>query len=145
MGHPNLIETEAELEAIVRAAKTVAVVGMKDEREPHLPSYEIPRVVESHGLRVIPVNPHIEKSLGQKAFPSLAAVKEQVDIVDVFRRIDAIPQLAEDVLALPGAQRPKVVWLQSGIRHDAAAQKLAAAGIQVVQDRCLGVYTARYR
>ncbi|MBX7113198.1 MAG: CoA-binding protein [Myxococcaceae bacterium] len=145
MGHPNIIETEAELEAIVRAAKTVAVVGMKDERTPYLPSYEIPRAVESHGLRVIPVNPHIEKSLGKKAFSSLAAMGERVDIVDVFRRIDAIAQLADDVLALPQAQRPKVVWLQSGIRHDAAAQRLAEAGIQVVQDRCLGVYTSRYR
>lgn len=145
MPHPNLIESEAALEAMVRAARTVAVVGMKDERDAEAPAYEIPKVVQSHGLKVIPVNPKLEKSLGEKAFPSLAAVVAPVDIVNVFRRSEAIPQLADEVLALPAAQRPKVFWMQTGIKHDAAAEKLAAKGIQVVQDRCLGVYTARYR
>ena len=70
---------------------------------------------------------------------------EPFDLVDVFRRSEAIPALAEQILALPEGRRPRVVWLQSGIRHDEAAARLAAAGIDVVQDRCLGVYASRYR
>jgi predicted CoA-binding protein len=72
-------------------------------------------------------------------------VPEPFDLVDVFRRSEAIPALGEQILALPVARRPRVVWLQSGIRHDEAAARLTAAWIDVVQDRCLGVYASRYR
>jgi len=67
-----------------------------------------------------------------------------VDVLDVFRRSDAIPALADQLIAMPAALRPRIVWLQSGIRHDEAAGRLAAAGMRVVQDRCLGVYVKRY-
>jgi predicted CoA-binding protein len=83
--------------------------------------------------------------LGEAAYPNLAAVPARVDVVDVFRRSDAIPGIADEVLALPEDRRPRVFWMQTGITNDAAAARLAAAGIKVVQDRCLGVYSRRYR
>jgi predicted CoA-binding protein len=91
------------------------------------------------------VNPKFQTVLGEQVYPDLASVPERVDVVDIFRRPDAIPALADEILALPPEKRPSVVWMQAGIKNDAAAQKLAEAGIRVVQDRCLGVYAARYR
>lgn len=139
-----IVTDEAELAAIVRGMKTIAVVGMKGEDQGDEPAHEIPALVQSLGRRVIPVNPKLTETLGERAFPDLASVPEPFDLVDVFRRSDAIPEVAAAVLALPPERRPKVVWLQSGIRHDDAAQRLADAGIDVVQDRCLGVYASRY-
>jgi predicted CoA-binding protein len=136
---------EAELAAIVREARSVAVVGMVDERKAHRAAYEIPQICREHGLHVIPVNPRIESSQGLRAYPDLASVPEPFDLVDVFRRSDEVEAHADQVLALPPERRPRVFWMQSGIHNDAAAAKLAAAGITVVMDRCLGVYAARYR
>ena len=134
-----------DLEAIVRAARVVAVLGMKDESRPLEPAFVIPRMLVEHGLEVIPVNPTIESALGRPAWPSLAEVPVPFDLVDVFRRSERIPGIAGEILALPRVLWPGVVWLQSGIRHDAAAERLRAAGIAVVQDECLGVLAARWR
>ncbi|MFN7943268.1 MAG: CoA-binding protein [Thermoanaerobaculia bacterium] len=139
------IESEEELAAVVRALRVVAVVGMKGEDRPDEPAFSIPWVVQGKGVRVIPVNPKLAVALGERAYPDLASVPEPFDLVDVFRRSDAIPEVADAVLALPPDRRPRVVWMQSGIRHEAAAERLVAAGIDVVQDRCLGVYVNRYR
>jgi uncharacterized protein len=139
------IESEAELAEIVRQAAVVAVVGMHDESAPESPAFEIPRLLQQKGLRVVPVNPKLKSALGQPAYPSVTAVPERVDIVDVFRRSEAIAALADEVLALPAERRPAVFWTQLGIRDDAAAARLQAAGIKVVQDRCLGVYASRFR
>lgn len=139
------IEREEDLAAIVRAARVVAVVGMKDESRAGQPAFDIPRMLVERGLEVIPVNPTIRSALGRPARARLADVDTPFDVVDVFRRSERIPGLAEEILALPVARRPAVVWLQSGIRHDAAAARLEAAGIRVVQDACLGVLAARYR
>ena len=144
-----IVTDEAELAAIVKGMRTIAVVGMKGEDQGDEPAHEIPALVQSLGRRVIPVNPKLvdqepTETLGERAYPDLASVPEPFDLVDVFRRSDAIPEVAAAVLALPPERRPKVVWLQSGIRHDDAARRLADAGIDVVQDRCLGVYASRY-
>ena len=139
-----IIEDEDELAAIVRGMQTIAVVGMKGEDQADEPAHEIPRLVQGHGRRIIPVNPKLGSTLGEAAYPDLASVPDRFDLVDVFRRIDAIPSVADAILALPPDRRPAVVWLQSGIRHDEAAHRLAEAGIDVVQDRCLGVYANRY-
>ena len=138
------LETEEELAAVVRGMQVIAVVGMKGEDRADEPAFAIPQMVAQRGRRVIPVNPRLERALGVVAVPDLAAIAEPFDLVDVFRRSEAIPELAEQILALPSERRPRVVWLQSGIRHDAAAARLAGAGIDVVQDRCLGVYASRY-
>jgi len=138
-------ERAEDLAAIVRAARVVAVVGMKDESRAHEPAFAIPRMLVAVGIEVIPVNPTIAGAMGRRAWPSLADVPIAFDLVDVFRRSERIPGLAGEILALPPERRPAVVWLQSGIRHDGAAARLAAAGIRVVQDECLGVLAARYR
>jgi predicted CoA-binding protein len=125
--------------------RVAAVVGMKDDRDPGQPAYTVPRSMQATGIRVIPVNPTIASSLGERSYASLAEVPDRFDVVDVFRRPDRIPALADEILALPASKRPEVVWLQSGIVHPAAAQALAQAGIKVVMDRCLGVDARRFR
>jgi hypothetical protein len=145
MSHPHPVESEVELAEIVRSARIVAVLGMRDETHADAAAYRIPVMLRERGLRVIPINPRLATALGETSLPGVAALTEAVDILDVFRRPEFIPAHAEEILALPPERRPRVVWLQSGIRHDAAAEKLAAAGVRVVQDACLGVYAARYR
>lgn len=138
-----IVDDEAGLTAIARDLRTVAVVGIKDGRDPDAPAFEIPNLLQGSGVRVIGVNPMISEALGVPTLGSVAQLPPGVDVVDVFRRADAIPALAEELLALPVERRPAVVWLQSGIRHDAAAARLVAGGYRVVQDRCLGVYRRR--
>jgi uncharacterized protein len=142
--HAEVTDEEA-LAAIVREARVVAVIGMVDERKAHRAAYEIPRICVEHGMQVIPVNPKIQTSLGRAAYADLASVPERFDVVNVFRRSDDVPPHADEVLALPPDRRPRVFWMQSGIRNDEAAARLMAAGITVVMDHCLGVYAARYR
>ena len=139
------IEDEATLADIVRSMRTVAVVGIKPESRPDEPAYSVPAQLERLGRVVIGINPTIPMALGRPTLPGVASLSAAVDVLDVFRRIETIPELADQVLALPPELRPRTVWLQSGIRHDAAAERLAAAGMRVVQDRCLGVYAMRYR
>ncbi|HEY1586654.1 MAG TPA: CoA-binding protein, partial [Polyangia bacterium] len=105
----------------------------------------IPKALKARGLRVIPVNPMIQTSLGLTAYKDLASVPEAFDVVDIFRRSEHVAAIADEILALPQSRRPRVVWMQTGVRNDVAAAKLAEAGIQVVQDHCLGVYSAKYR
>jgi predicted CoA-binding protein len=138
-----LVEDEAALTAIARTMKTVAVVGIKDGRDPDAPAFNIPELLIDSGVRVIGVNPVVKEAFGQPTLGSLAELREAPDLVDVFRRSDAIPELTDQLLALPAELRPAVVWLQSGIRHDESAARLVAAGYRVVQDRCLGVYRRR--
>ena len=140
-----LVEDDAGIAGIVRSMRTVAVIGIKDESDPDAAAYRIPKALQGRGIRVIPVNPKLREALGQPAFASIAEVPGRVDVVDVFRRPDAIGEVADAILALPEDRRPGIVWLQAGIRNDAAAARLAAAGIGVVQDRCLMVETARFR
>ena len=143
MPHPNLVESDSGIAEIARTFRVAAVVGMKDESRPWEPAFAIPQMLVDRGIDVIPVNPTLTQSMGRPAFASLADVPHEYDLVDVFRRSDRIPALADEILALP--RKPEVVWLQTGIRNDAAALRLAEAGIRVVQDACLGVIVARVR
>ena len=145
MTHPNLLESDAQIADAARNCRVVAVVGMKDESRPWEPAFAIPQMLVDRGIAVIPVNPTITSALGRGAYASLADVPDRFDLVDVFRRSDRIPGVADEILALPTERRPDVVWLQTGIRNDAAALRLAEAGIRVVQDACLGVIVARVR
>ncbi len=140
-----LIEDEAGITAIAHDMRTVAVLGIKDGRDPDAPAYSIPVVLVEEGVQVIGVNPMVKEALGQPTLASLSQLPPGIDVLDVFRRSDALPGIADELLALPAAQRPVVVWLQTGIRHDEAAARLVAAGYRVVQDRCLGVYARRAR
>jgi predicted CoA-binding protein len=140
-----MIEDEGELARIVREAKTVVVLGMKDESEPDASAYEIPVVLQKHGMRVIPVNPKLTTALGEKAYRTIGAVPERADILDVFRRSEAIGMHVDEVLAMPPELRPRVFWMQTGVQNDAEAARLEKAGVPVVSDRCLGVYATRFR
>jgi len=139
------ITDETKLAAIVREAHTVAVVGMVDESKADRPAFRIPRMLQEHGLRVIPVNPTIMTSLGETAYPDLASIPTRFDVVDIFQRSEKVGPIVDSILALPPDRLPRVVWLQTGVRNDEAAARLTMQGIQVVQDRCLGVYAAKYR
>jgi predicted CoA-binding protein len=140
-----IVEREADLAEIVRGMRTVAVVGIKDETRPDEPAYSIPAMLAEMGKAVTGINPRVPAALGRPTLASVADLATAVDVLDVFRRSEAIPELAGQLLALPAERRPRVVWLQTDIRHDEAAAALAAGGMRVVQDRCLGVYARRYR
>lgn len=136
---------EREMMEIVKNARTVAVEGMQDESKMDRPAYQIPAMLQERGIKLYPVNPKIQSSLGEKAYSSIKDVPVKVDILDVFRRPDVIPALADEIIALPEEKRPKVVWLQSGISHPEAEAKLEKAGLKVVSDACLGVIASRVR
>jgi predicted CoA-binding protein len=140
----NLLEDEARIGALVRSASRVAVLGIKTEEKADQAAFYVARFVADHGGEVIPVPvffPDVTEILGKKVYRKVADVPGPVDIVDVFRKPSDIDAHLDDLLA----KKPRAVWFQLGIRNDAAAERLARAGIQVVQDRCLKVEWARYR
>ncbi len=116
---------------ILKSAKTIAVVGLSSRRS--RPSYGVSEYMKSVGYRIIPVNPMETEVLGEKAVASLDDVKEPVDIVDVFRRSEFVPDVVDAAIRI-GA---KCVWMQEGVVHEDAASKARAAGLNVVMDRCI--------
>jgi predicted CoA-binding protein len=140
----NLLEDDARIGALVRSLRRVAVLGVKTEAQAVQAAYYVAEYVASHGGEVVPVPvyyPEVTTILGRPVYRKLADVPGELDLVDVFRKPSDIPGHLEDLLA----KRPRAVWFQLGIRNDAAAETLARAGIQVVQDRCLKVEWARFR
>jgi predicted CoA-binding protein len=133
-----IITDGGEVARIAAAARRVAVLGIKTEQQADQPAFYVPEYLQQAGVEVIPVPvyyPEAREILGQQVYRRVAEVPGEVDILDVFRRPDDLPPHLEDVLA----KRPRLVWLQSGIRHPGFAQSLTEAGIDVVQDRCLMV------
>jgi predicted CoA-binding protein len=118
---------------MLKEAKTIAVVGLSND--PSRPSYKVSTYLQSKGYRVVPVNPNSSEVLGEKAYPSLteAAKVEKIDIVDVFRRPEAVPAIVNEVLAL----KLPALWLQETVVHEEAAEKARQAGMIVVMDRCI--------
>ena len=132
----NILTETAYIRALLAETKTVAVLGIKTEAQAGQPAFYVPRYLAAVGYEVIPVPvyyPEVTHILGQRVYRRLVEIPGAVDLVDVFRRPEDLVGHVEDIVA----KRPKAVWLQSGIRHDAVAQRLAEAGIQVVQDRCM--------
>ncbi|HWY08643.1 MAG TPA: CoA-binding protein [Candidatus Acidoferrales bacterium] len=118
---------------ILRGAKTIAVVGLSSN--PMRPSHGVAEYLQNAGYRIIPVNPNEAEVLGEKAYARLEDVPEPVDIVDVFRRAEEVPGVADSAIGI-GA---KVLWMQLGIENARAAEKARAAGLVVVEDSCLMV------
>ena len=118
---------------ILRSAKTIAVVGLSSN--PRRPSYEVASYLQKAGYTIIPVNPNETDVLGQKSYPRLEDVPVPIDIVDVFRRPNYVPGVAESAVAV----HAKALWLQQGITHPEAAEKARAAGLTVIEDACLFV------
>lgn len=117
---------------IFRNTRTIAVVGLSPK--PERDSHHVAQYLQAQGFRIVPVNPAVHEVLGEKSWPSLteAAQHHAIDLVDVFRDSAAVPPIADEAIAI-GA---KALWLQLGVRHDAALAKAQAAGLAVVQDRC---------
>lgn len=140
----NILTDNRSIEQFLRGVRTVAVLGIKPESHGGQPAHYVAASLQRGGLRIIPVPvyyPEVETILGERVYRKLADISEPVDIVDVFRRSSDVPPHLEDMLAC----RPKMVWMQSGIRNDAVAETLAKAGIKVVQDRCLMVEYGQIR
>ena len=116
---------------ILREFKTIAVVGLSSN--PARPSNHVAQYLQSVGYRIIPVNPNETEALGAKAYARLEDIPEPVDVVEVFRRPEEVPAIADSAIAI-GA---KVLWMQQGITNTAAAEKVRAAGLTVVEDACM--------
>ena len=137
----HLLDTPAQLRALLERTHRIAVLGVKTP-ESGQPAYYVPDHAHRAGYDVIPVPvyyPEMRELFGNPVYRTLAAIPGEIDLVDVFRRPQDIPKHLDDMLEA----RPKAVWFQSGIRHDAIAEQLARAGIDVVQDRCLLVELRR--
>jgi predicted CoA-binding protein len=136
----HLLESDKAIQDLLQTSKRIAVLGMKVE--PNRPARYVPAYAMSAGYEIIPVPvyyPDITEILGKQVYRKVADVPGDVDIVNVFRRPSDIPAHVDDIIA----KKPRAVWFQMGIVNDEAAEKLARAGIDVVQDRCLMVELRR--
>jgi uncharacterized protein len=125
---------------LLQRSKTIAVVGLSDS--PMRPSYGVSAYMQSQGYKIIPVNPTIAESLGEKSYPTLRSIPEKIDIVDIFRR----PEYVEDIVDQAIELKIPAVWMQEGVINQKAAQKAEKAGIFVVMDLCiLKEHKARFR
>jgi uncharacterized protein len=116
---------------LLRSSHTIAVVGLSSKR--YRPSYGVAEYMQNAGYRIIPVNPFETEILGETAYAALGEVPEHIDIVDIFRRSEFVPELVEAAIRI-GA---RAIWMQEGVIHEAAAAKARAAGLEVVMDRCI--------
>ena len=134
----NLIDDSGQIRELLSQTKTIAVLGIKTEEQSNQPAFYVPKYMQNAGFKIIPVPvyyPDVTEILGEPVHRTLAEIPVDVDMCNVFRRAQDIPPHVDDILA----KKPRSVWLQLGIYHEAVAQQLAEAGIKVVQDRCLMV------
>ena len=125
--------SDTELRALLRETSSIAVVGVKAGQEDD--AYRVPRYMQTQGYDVLPVSPKLRQVLGRSCVARLADLAVSPDLVNLFRAPQHLPAHVEEILGLE--PRPRAVWLQLGIRHAEATQRLEAAGIAVVEDRCL--------
>jgi uncharacterized protein len=130
---PAFNSTPREIAEILKNTKTIAVVGMSPK--PDRPSHQVPQYLEAQGYTIIPVNPGQTEIDGKTCYKSLRDVPGGIDVVDIFRQPEAVPEIVEEAIA----KKAKVVWMQSGIVNNAAAERAKAAGLMVVMNKCLKV------
>ena len=123
--------TDDPIDKLLKEAKTIAVVGLSDS--PLRPSHGVSAYMQSHGYKIIPVNPQIAEALGEKAYPSLLEVPDKIDIIDVFRRPENVDEIVDQAIKL----KIPAIWLQEDVINERAAEKARRAGIFVVMDRCI--------
>ena len=128
---PEKNATDAEVRDILAKARTVAVVGLSDD--PGRASYRVAAYLKENGYRIIPVNPGVKEILGEKAYPGLGEIPDPVDVVDIFRRPEFIPEIVDEAIRA-GA---KAIWMQEGLAHNDAADRARGAGLKVVMSKCM--------
>jgi len=128
---PTTNATSQEIVDILNTSKVIAVIGAS--LKPERPSHWISVYLKAQGYKVIPVNPGLTDVLGDKCYKSLSDIPEPVDIVDIYREPGAVPGIVDEAIA----KKAKVIWMQQGIVHNAAAEKAKAAGLKVVQNKCI--------
>jgi predicted CoA-binding protein len=122
-----------EITGILKDNRVVAVVGLSSD--PARPSHQVAKYLQAHGYRIIPVNPGCEEILGEKCYATLKDIPFPVEIVDIFRKVEAIPGIVDEAIAV----RAKVVWMQQGLEEPVAGGKAREAGLAVVMDRCMKI------
>ena len=132
-------DDDSLLREIFERCRTIAVVGIKAGASDD--AFRVPHYMQQHGHRIVPVSPKLDRVLGERCFASLRELHEAIDLVNVFRAPQHLPAHVDEILAMD--PRPFAVWFQLGIRDDASAARLRAAGVAVVQDECLMVEHAR--
>jgi predicted CoA-binding protein len=120
-----------QISEILSSAKNIAVVGLSSS--PLRPSYGVTAYIQSAGYHIIPVNPGINGALGEKAYPTILDVPEKIDIVNIFRRPEFVPEIVDQAIQL----KVPCIWMQEEVVHEAAAEKARNAGIAVIMDRCI--------
>ncbi len=134
----NILTTNAQIAELLRNTKRIAVLGIKPESHYSQPAFYVPKYMQNSGFEIVPVPvyyPDVTEILGEKVYRDLRDVPSEIDMVNVFRRDTDIPKHVDEIIEA----KPKSVWVQLGIRNDAAAEAFARAGIKVVQDLCLMV------
>jgi uncharacterized protein len=129
------------IEKVLRM-KTIAVVGLS--KDPAKPSHDVAKFMQSHGYRILPINPTVGEVLGEKSYPSLLKLpdelKQEIEVVDIFRRTEDVPPIVAEAVQLHSTRgRPKAVWMQLGIVNEEAARAAIESGMDVVMDRCMKI------
>jgi uncharacterized protein len=136
----NLSESSVDgMDRILAETKTIAVVGLSSD--PGRAGYFVPEYLQKQGYRILPVNPHITRALGEQSYPDLLSLDMPVDLVLIFRRSESVPPFVDQAIQI-GA---KAVWMQEGIRSDSAAAAARQAGLEVVMDACMMVEHRRWK
>ena len=130
---PGCNPLDDEIKNILETNKTVAIVGLSNKSERD--SYKVAKYLKEHGYRIIPVNPAVSEILEEKSYPDLLSIPEPVDVVDIFRNVEAIPGIVDEAIKI----KAKVVWMQLGLAHNESAQKAMDAGLKVVQSKCMKI------
>ena len=132
-----LLTADKDIRELLTTAHTIAVVGLSNN--PSRASYGVSRYMQREGYTIIPVNPGLKEALGARAYPDLHSIPGPVDIVNIFRRPEFVPDIVEAAIAI----KAKAVWMQLGIAHDAAARRATEAGLQVIMDQCIMIEHSR--
>lgn len=120
-----------EIKNIIENSKTVVVVGLSDK--PYRPSHGVALYLQKHGYKIVPVNPHVDEVLGEKSYASLKEVPVAIDVVDIFRKSEAVGPIVDDAIKV-GA---KAIWMQEGVINEEAANKAREAGLNLVMNKCM--------
>ena len=130
---PDYNPPDEEVVELLKSTKTVAVVGIshKEDRD----SYKVAKYLKEHGYKIIPVNPKYKEVLGEPCYPDLKSIPEKIDVVDIFRKVDAIPGIVDEAIAVGAG----AVWMQLGLAHNESAEKARQAGLKVVMNKCMKI------